>query len=227
MTTLVIAAHPDDEILGCGASIAKWVAMGEAVHIVIMAEGATSRGPTRDIDANSRELSLLARSAKQAGALLGADSVKLLGFPDNRMDSVDRLDLIKEVESEVERLQPHTVVTHHGGDLNIDHRIVHEAVVTACRPQPESIVRRLLAFEIPSSTEWQPSESNVAFQPNWFENVSQTIDSKLEALKLYQSEMREWPHARSLKNIEHLARWRGGSIGCEAAEAFMLMRDIR
>lgn len=224
---LIVAAHPDDEVLGCGASIAKWSEAGEEVHIVIMAEGATSRDAKRDVDANNEMLSMLTRSAQKAAKILGATSVKLLGFPDNRMDALDRLDVVKAVEAEIERLQPHTVVTHHCGDVNIDHRIIHEAVVTACRPQPGHPVRRLLAFEIPSSTEWQPLGSNTAFQPNWFEDVSETFYRKIDALEIYQAEMREWPHARSLQGVEYLARWRGGTVGCEAAEAFILMREIR
>ena len=143
------------------------------------------------------------------------------------MDSLDRLDIIKAIEVEIERLKPHTVVTHHCCDLNLDHRITHEAVVTACRPQPGHSVRLLLAFEVMSSTEWQTAGSNVVFQPNWFENVVEVFDYKIKALKSYQSEMREWPHPRSLENIEYLARCRGSTIGCELAEGFMLLRVIQ
>jgi LmbE family N-acetylglucosaminyl deacetylase len=225
-TILIVAAHPDDEVLGCGASIAKWSNAGESVHVLIMSEGATSRGSVRDVNMNSTELSLLSKSANLAGKILGTSSVKLLGLPDNRMDSLDRLDIIKLVEKEVDRLKPHTVVTHHGGDLNIDHRIIYESVITACRPQPGHVVKRLLTFEVVSSTEWQPSGSNSVFQPNWFEDVSITIDRKIEALKEYEMEMRQWPHARSLQNIEYLAKYRGASVGCAAAEAFMLIREI-
>ena len=203
-TILIVAAHPDDEVLGCGASIAKWSNAGESVHVLIMSEGATSRGSVRDVNMNSTELSLLSKSANLAGKILGTSSVKLLGLPDNRMDSLDRLDIIKLVEKEVDRLKPHTVVTHHGGDLNIDHRIIYESVITACRPQPGHVVKRLLTFEVVSSTEWQPSGSNSVFRPNWFEDVSITIDRKIEALKEYEMEMRQWPHARSLQNIEGL-----------------------
>lgn len=134
--------------------------------------------------------------------------------------------MIKLVEKEVERLKPHTVVTHFSGDLNIDHRITNEAVMTACRPQPGHCVRRLLAFEVLSSTEWRPDGSNTMFCPNWFEDVSETIDRKIEALKIYETEMREWPHARSLKNAKNLAYLRGNSVGCSAAEAFILLRNI-
>jgi len=226
-TILVVASHPDDEVLGCGASIAKWTASGSIVHVLIMAEGATSRSQVRDREVKSKELSLLEKSAHQAGNILGVASVKLLDFPDNRMDSLDRLDVIKAIETEIERIKPHTVVTHHCGDVNIDHRITHEAVVTACRPQPGYSVQLLLAFEVVSSTEWQPAGSGAAFQPNWFENVAETFDYKIKALEFYQSEMREWPHPRSLKNIEYLARCRGSAIGCELAEGFMLLRAIQ
>ncbi len=224
---LVVVAHPDDEVLGCGASIAKWTASGSIVHVLIMAEGATSRSQVRDRRVKSKELLLLGKSAHSAGSILGVASVKLLDFPDNRMDSLDRLDVIKAIEIEIERIKPHTVVTHHCGDVNIDHRIIHEAVITACRPQPGHSVRLLLAFEVASSTEWQPAGSSVAFQPNWFENVAETFDCKIKALEFYQSEMREWPHPRSLENIENLARYRGSSIGCELSESFMLLRKIQ
>ena len=227
MTILVVAAHPDDEILGCGASIAKWASLGDEVHILIMAEGATSRDNIRDADLKSDELLQLAKSAQLACKIIGASAVTLLGFPDNRMDSVDRLDVIKAVEKEVDRLQPHTLVTHHSGDLNIDHRITHEAVLTACRPQPGCSVRRILSFEIPSSTDWQELGNNTFFQPNWFEDVSAYIEYKIEALKVYESEMKQWPHSRSIENVKNLSLFRGSSVGCESAEAFMLIRNIQ
>ena len=223
---LIIAAHPDDEVLGCGASIAKWSSLGEEIHVIIMAEGETSRDGIRDHELRSNEISLLAKSAQKAGNILGVSSVKLLGLPDNRMDSVDRLHVIKLVEKEVERLKPHTVVTHYSGDLNIDHQITNEAVITACRPQPGHCVRKLLAFEVLSSTEWGAGGSTSTFCPNWFEDVSETIDRKIEALKIYDIEMRDWPHARSLQNVKNLACLRGNSIGCSAAEAFVLLRSI-
>ena len=223
-TILVVAAHPDDEVLGCGASIAKWTSSGSIVHILIMAEGSTSRDLVRNRKAKSNELLLLEKSAHSAGNILGAASVKLLDFPDNRMDSLDRLDVIKAIEAEIERIKPDTVVTHHCGDVNIDHRITHEAVVTACRPQPDSSVRCLLAFETASSTEWQTSQSSIPFQPNWFEDISTTLDRKIEALKAYDSEIHEFPHSRSYKSLKYLAHWRGASVGVDSAEAFMLLR---
>ena len=224
---LVVVAHPDDEVLGCGASIAKWSALGYSVQVVIMAEGATSRDPLRDRNARVKDLLMLSESAYRAGEVLSVSSVKILDAPDNRMDSLNLLDVIKLIEKEVDRLKPHTVVTHHGGDLNVDHRIVYDAVITACRPLPNFYVRRLLTFETVSSTEWSPPGFNLEFSPNYFEDVSKFIDIKIKALSVYNSEMREWPHPRSLDNVKNLAKLRGSSVGMEAAEAFTLLRELK
>ena len=226
MSVLVLAAHPDDEVLGCGATMARLAAEGHAVDVVIVAEGATSRDADRQPDTRRDELSALTSAARHAGEILGVRSVDLLGLPDNRLDSMDRLSLIKAVEAVVARIQPNTVFTHHAGDVNIDHRRLHEAVVTACRPQPGHCVRRLLFFEVASSTEWQPPGSAPAFQPAVFYDVADTLAAKRQALAAYASEMRPWPHARSLEAVEHLARWRGASVGVVAAEAFMLGREV-
>jgi LmbE family N-acetylglucosaminyl deacetylase len=223
---LVVVAHPDDEVLGCGGSIAKWSKDGHDIHILIMAEGATSRDKNRDRLKKKNELESLSNSAQIASKILGVQSVELLNFPDNRMDSVDLLDVVKTIEDYTEKLKPDVVITHHTGDLNIDHQITHQAVITACRPQPEQTVKRILSFEVPSATEWQSSTVFNHFVPNWFENISETLELKIKALKAYKSEMRKWPHARSIKAVEHLARWRGASMGYKAAEAFMLVRNI-
>ena len=227
MNYLVIAAHPDDEVLGCGGSIAKWVKAGNKVYVLIMAEGATSRDENRNRESRMKELSILEQSANYAADILGVKSVELLGYPDNRMDSVHLLDIIKVIENYIKKLQPEIIVTHHAGDLNIDHQIIHKAVITSCRPQPDNSIKRILSFEVPSATEWNSPIVDVPFIPNWFEDISDTLAMKVEALNAYQSEMRKWPHPRSIKAIEHLARWRGSSSGCEAAEAFMLVRNIR
>lgn len=223
---LVIAAHPDDEVLGCGGTIAAHSQAGDAVHVLILAEGITSREDHRDRDKNSTKLTQLSKSAQEANRLLGAASVYLHDFPDNRMDSIDRLTVIKLIEKFVDKYKPSIVYTHHAGDLNVDHRIIHEAVVTACRPALGNSVNTLLFFEIASSTEWQTSYSAPPFTPNWFVDISSTLNIKLKALEVYNSEMRDWPHPRSLKGVEYLARWRGGSSGLDAAEAFILGRKI-
>ena len=223
---LVVAAHPDDEVLGCGGTIARHAEAGNEVQVLIAAEGATSRQQQRNRMQVAEELSVLALAAQKAGSLLGAVGVELLDLPDNRLDSIDRLDLIKLVEERINLHQPDVVYVHHAGDVNVDHRRLHEAVVTACRPTPGHPVRRLLSYEVASSTEWQPPGSAAAFQPNWFVDISEQWQRKREALEAYASEMRPWPHARSLEAVEHLARWRGAQVGAEAAEGFCLLRQL-
>lgn len=223
---LVVAAHPDDEVLGCGGTIARHADAGDQVQVLIVAEGATSRQQQRDRNQATKALSALAQAAQQAGAILGAQGVEMLDLPDNRLDSLDRLDLIKHIEERIVCYQPQVVYVHHAGDVNVDHRRLHEAVVTACRPMPGQPVRLLLSFEVASSTEWQPPGSAPSFQPNWFVDISAQWPRKREALAAYASEMRPWPHARSLKALEHLARWRGAQVGVEAAEAFCLLRQL-
>lgn len=225
-TVLVVAAHPDDELLGCAGTLARHVAAGDAVHIAILAEGSTSRDLQRDAGAREAELSALVLAARAAGQVLGVASVECLALPDNRMDSIDLLDIVKSVEALIERHRPQIVYTHHVGDVNVDHELTHRAVYTACRPLPGHPVERLLAYETVSSTEWTPPGSAAAFVPNWFVDITATLDRKLAALAAYESEMRDWPHPRSLRAVEHLARWRGATIGADAAEAFVLMRHV-
>ena len=225
-SVLVVAAHPDDEVLGCGGTIAKHAIAGDNVQILIVAEGATSRHAERSRINASFELDCLAASADASKGILGAAGLEMLSLPDNRLDCVDRLELIKIIEERIQEHAPNIVYVHHAGDVNIDHRRLHEAVVTACRPIPNQPVRRILSFEVSSSTEWQAPGSAPFFCPNWFVDISAQWPRKREALVAYSSEMRPWPHARSLEAIEHLARWRGAQIGVEAAEAFCLLRQI-
>lgn len=224
MKILIIAAHPDDEVLGCGATMAKHANNGDEVHVVILVEGITSRDGKRSCEKRNTDLSQLAKSANKANSILGVKSLTLHNFPDNRMDSLYMLDVIKVIEGHISRRRPDTVYTHHAGDINIDHRIINTAVMTACRPQPESPIKKILFFEVPSSTGWHVPDPAQSFIPNWFEEVSGTLSAKLKALHAYKSEMKPWPHARSLKAVEYLAKWRGSSVGMEAAEAFSLGR---
>jgi LmbE family N-acetylglucosaminyl deacetylase len=221
----VVAAHPDDEVLGCGGTIARHAAEGDEVHVLIVAEGATSRGVVRDRAASGDALSQLAASARRANQLLGTAELELLEFPDNRLDGVDLLDVVKAVESFFDKCKPQTVYTHWPSDLNVDHRVVSEAVQTACRPIPKSTQEQILFFEVPSSTEWRLGAGG-RFEPNHFVDISATLELKRSALAAYGSEMRPWPHSRSLEAVQSLARWRGATVGMEAAEAFVLGRAL-
>jgi len=221
---LVLAAHPDDEVLGCGGTLAKLAAQGATVHVSFMADGVFSRPD--DLSVQQEHLKARRRAARKAAKILGVKSVSFGDFPDNRMDVVAVLDITKRIESLIDKHKPDTVFTHHCGDVNIDHRRTHDAVVTACRPQIGHPVRTLLCCEVPSSTEWQLPGSASVFAPNWFIDISDELECKLEALDAYSSELRNWPHPRSREAVEHLARWRGATVGVHAAEAFVLGRQL-
>lgn len=223
---LVVAAHPDDEVLGCGGTILRHTSNADIVRILILAEGVTSRDPSRNKEKHHMELAKLHADSTEAAKRLGAESVRLCSFPDNRMDRLDLLDVVKEVEQEISAFQPNIVYTHHSGDVNIDHRITHDAVITACRPLPGNPVKTLLFFEILSSTEWQIPSPGRIFAPNWFVNIEEELEEKLNALHCYASEMREFPHPRSYESVRSLASYRGTTIGCKYAEAFSLGRKI-
>ncbi|MBK8190667.1 MAG: PIG-L family deacetylase [Vampirovibrionales bacterium] len=223
---LALVAHPDDEILGVGGALARHAKRRDEVFVAILAEGVTSRVLSSERASCGEALSALARAARAANDILGVQELVLGDFADNRMDERPRLDVIRFVEGLFQRFQPDIVYTHAAHDVNIDHRRVHEATVTACRPLPGCCVKRLLFFETPSSTEWRPPASATPFAPDWFVDISETLSQKLEALSAYACEMRPWPHARSLEAVTHLARWRGASVGVDAAEAFVLGRML-
>lgn len=223
MKVLVVAAHPDDEVLGCGATIAAHTARGDEVAVLILGEGGTSRTPSRVAD--DEVVGELASCAREAAARLGIATIDLAGLPDNRFDSVDLLDVAKLVEAAVERHTPEVVYTHHALDLNVDHQRTHAAVLVATRPQPGSVVHSVYAFEVPSSTEWAEPIHGV-FRPARFVDVSDVIERKVDALGAYESEMRPFPHSRSIEAVRALATWRGASVGVAAAEAFEVVREV-
>ncbi len=218
-TILVVAAHGDDEVLGCGGVMARHAALGDAVHVLLLADGETSRGAG---DTNARQ-----KAAQAAGKVLGVQSVTCLDLPDNRMDGLPLLDVVRKVENEVERTKPQIIYTHHGGDLNVDHQVVHRAVLTACRPLPSSTVREIYGFEVLSSTEWASTDQDAtAFRPVRFVATDRYFERKVEALHCYETEMRDFPHARSYGAVEALAKLRGAQNGLAAAEAFTVLRQI-
>ncbi len=226
MRALVIAAHPDDEVLGCGATAARLVAEGNDVQFAILGEGMTSRHASRD-DADARKLKQLQRQAHAAAEKLGVKTVTMHQLPDNRLDQVPLLEVVKVVEDLVDRVKPEVIYTHHGGDLNVDHGIIHRAVLTATRPVAGQPVREIYAFEVPSSTEWAFQRLESAFRPNVFVEVTRTLEAKIAAMACYKTEVRKFPHPRSAEALRAIAvRW-GSVAGCAAAEAFELVRCLR
>jgi len=219
-TILVVAAHADDEVLGCGGTIAKHAKAGDEVHILFMADGVGSRGSTKELAAREE-------AARKAADIMGAQEPVFLGLPDNRMDGLDLLDIVQPLEKHIAAIQPSVIYTHHGGDLNVDHQLTHKAVMTACRPQPGFCVKEILSFEVLSSTEWAAPRAENACLPAMAVNIGECFDAKMAALKAYDMEMRAFPHARSYEAVEALAVYRGASFGYEKAEAFVINRIIK
>jgi len=219
-TVLVVAAHSDDEALGCASTMAKHIDGGDQVHVLFMTNGVDARSVTGD-EALKRQ-----DAAQKAVDVLGVASMKNLNFPDNKMDSVPLLDVTQRLEKVIAELQPAIIYTHHIGDLNIDHQVTHKAVMTACRPQPDFCVKEIYAFEVLSSTEWQTPNIH-PFSPNVFVDISDFIDTKKRVLESYGEEMRQIPHSRSIDNVIRLNAIRGNAVGVNFAEAFMLLRKIK
>jgi LmbE family N-acetylglucosaminyl deacetylase len=218
---LVVAAHADDEALGCGGTIAKHVAAGDEVYIVFLADGVTSR-----IASNESDHCLRVAAAEKAQEILGTKKYFMLGFPDNSMDSVPFLEIVQKIEHIVDEIHPQIVYTHHYGDLNIDHRITHQATMTACRPVPGSPIKEIYGFEVLSSTEWQ-TPNVFPFIPTVFVDISGFVHIKKRILEVYGEEMRLEPHSRSIKNAINLCSFRGNSVGFDFGEAFTLLRCLK
>ena len=216
---LVVAAHSDDEVLGCGGTIAKHVCQGDDVCVVFMTNGVTSRKES------PKDIKLRKYASISALKALGVSRHSQFDFPDNRMDTVALLDIVKAIENVVVDFEPTIVYTHSLHDLNIDHQITNKAVMTVCRPQTSSTVEKILAFEVLSSSEWN-SPSALSFKPQYIVDISEHWNAKINALKCYNDEIRNFPHSRSYKTVEALATLRGGTNGFDKAEAFFVERIL-
>lgn len=216
---MVIAAHPDDELLGVAGTLAKHVSLGDEVRAVVVSEGASSRyaeGVDNELQAAGR----------RAAAHLGLASIEFLGLPDQRLDSLPILEVIRDVERRVSAFAPHVVYTHHWGDVNRDHSVVSEAVTVACRPIGADYPTEVLCFETPSSTEWSIPSPEKAFVPNVFVDVTDTLEKKLSAMAFYDTELRPYPHPRSLDALRARAAYWGQQVTRPYAEAFVLLRRV-
>lgn len=215
---LVVAAHSDDETLGCGGTIARLTSQGWDVGVIFMTNGVGARLESTEAQAHQRS-----NAAKDAVAKLGAKVLISYDFPDNAMDSVPLIKLVQAIESGSCDFVPKVVLTHHAHDLNVDHRMVHQAVLTAFRPLPSCSVEAILCFEVPSSTAWS-SAALPAFQPTFNIDITNTFHAKIDAMKCYEMEMRNPPHPRSAQMVKVLAQYRGSICGLAMAEAFEVQR---
>lgn len=211
---LIICAHPDDEAIGCAGTIKKYADSGFEIALLVGTdgEGARSKG---EQNIESRVSSL-----DESNKILNIKKTFYLEYPDNQLDSIPLLEIVKKIEKAIYDFKPSIVFTHHLGDLNIDHQIIHKATMTACRPQTNFFVNEIFCYEVMSSTDWQLKNNNY-FIPNVYVDITDHIKDKIKVLEIYKKEMREHPHARSIENIINNAKVRGATVGFEYAEAFI------
>ena len=215
---LVVAAHPDDEILGCGGTLIKLKSLNCEIQVIFLTNGVSSR--------NSKNLNKLIldrkKSSNKCAKLIGLKKIHFLNFPDNKLDSIPLLNIIKKIKKLIDAFKPDHIFTHSEFDLNIDHRVTYNAVLTATRPEDTNI-KSLICFEIPSSTDYS---FNFRFRPNLFIDINDFYHKKLNCLKFYDQELRPYPHPRSYENIKNLSKIRGSLVGLKISEAFEIKKLI-
>jgi LmbE family N-acetylglucosaminyl deacetylase len=226
MTVLCVVAHPDDEVLGMGGTLARHAVGGEDVHVCILSDGVTSR--YHDVtEAAEEEITRRRQKARAACDRLGVDTLSIHEYPDNQFDTVPLLDIVQTIESEISSHEPDVVYTHHHGDLNIDHELTCRAVVTATRPMADSGIRQVLASETLSASEWSVPDQSNAFQPTSFVAIADQLENKIAGLECYDEELRAPPHPRTIKTVRQNAEVWGAKAGVRAAEPFELLREVR
>jgi LmbE family N-acetylglucosaminyl deacetylase len=219
MKILVLATHPDDEVLGCGGSIARHTASGDRVEVLVVTRGTPEKYSKEQVD-------LLRQELEAAHAILGVSKVHFLDFPAPKLDTVPLCELADSLGTALAAAQPEVLYLPHRGDLHSDHRAVFAAAMVAARPIGGNGARRLLCYETLSETEWAAPVIEEAFLPTVFVDISDFLEKKKQALACYRSQLKEFPHPRSLQGVEALARLRGSAVGVNAAEAFQLIREI-
>ena len=217
---LVVIAHSDDEVLGCGGTIINHVQNKDEVFVLVISDGESSR--------ESHNLAHRKSCLEKSCSILGVSHFKQLNYEDSKLDSYPILDIIREIEIVSKTFSPNIIYTHSQADINIDHQVTSKATITSFRATPDSNVDCIYTFEIPSSTEWNTIEARSLFTPNHFVELNQDdVDKKFEALNCYEEEIRPFPHPRSLDYLTSLMKVRGGSIGVNYAEAFVSERVIK
>ena len=216
-----IAAHPDDEVLGLGGTLIKHVNSGDKVFIILLSEGESSK-----IEKNKKNPHRKL-NAEECSNIIGSNLYKIFDYPDQELDTIPILEIIKNLEKILKKLRPDIAYVHHQGDLNKDHQIASQSTLTALRPMNKfDLHTEIRSFETPSSTDQSPFEGQFIFKPNFYVSIENIWDKKVDALKTYNKELHNFPHPRSLKSIESLAIKRGMESGFKKAEAFMVLRRM-
>ncbi|MEQ8190918.1 MAG: PIG-L deacetylase family protein [Candidatus Eremiobacterota bacterium] len=222
MRILVIAAHPDDEVYGMGGTIAKLSSLGHQVYTLIVTEGCSTQYPN-----SPQIIEVKKEEALQCSRILNVKETIFGNLPDMKLDSLPHVEINAVIEKAIKTVKPDVVYTHHKGDINKDHRLVYESTLVACRPTPGQCVRKLLSYQVPSSTEWCGSNAEEIFIPNIFEEIEAFAEVKYQAISVYQTEIREYPHPRSLEYVRVWDQSTGMKVGLKQAEAFNLIRNTR
>ena len=220
---LVVAAHSDDDALGCGGTLIKLAHKGHEIHTIYFTDGVSSRKKGKD---SKKKILKRKKHSLEASKILGIKTLKNFSYPDNQLDTVPLLKITRNIENAINKIKPDILFTHYENDLNVDHQVIFKAVLTATRPKPRLKLNKIFLFETLSSTEWKYSIKKQQFNPNYFVDISKTINKKIKAFSCYKDEVCDWPHPRSLKGIKNLAMIRGQSVGKKFCEAFYLLREI-
>jgi LmbE family N-acetylglucosaminyl deacetylase len=220
MKILVIAPHPDDEVLGCGGTIAKYKKSGDEVYLCIATRAYRPDWSEEFLRNRPKEI-------EKSNKILGITKTYFLDYPTAKLDTIPQKELNDSISEIVKKIKPEIVYAPYEGDLSKEHRLIFEAVIVATRPKLGSSVKKLLIYETLSETEWGRAFTKKMFIPNVYVDISDTLKEKLEAMKAYKSELKKYPHPRSLEMIEVLAKKRGSEVGLKFAEAFMLIREIK
>ncbi|MCJ8344561.1 PIG-L family deacetylase [bacterium] len=218
MKTLIIAAHPDDEVLGCGGYIKKY-SQEQEIEVLVLTNGCATRY-------DDQMIQTLQSHAIQANLHLGKHKIYFEDLPNQGLDAIPLSQIIQVIEKHIQRFQPARVLTHHFSDLNLDHQMVYQASITACRPLHGLAVQEIYSYFTASSTEWNQTATSNRFEANWILDITDELSSKLAAMAEYKSEVRAYPHPRSLAAMETYAKYFGISHGLLAAEPYQLIRKI-
>ena len=222
---LVIAAHPDDEVLGMGGTVAKLTSEGKEVHLLIVTDGSTSQ--YKDSEDLEKIINDKKAETLNCANALGIKSVLYGGLPDMKLDVTPHIEVNAVIEKAIEEIAPDTVFTHFWGDVNMDHRCVYHSTMVAVRPTATQVVKNVYCYSVPSSTEWSPCVANTAFMPNVYVDISNGfLERKCEGLNCYKTELRDYPHPRSIEHIKKQDNAEVLKVGVESAESFVLLRSV-
>ena len=221
---LIIAAHPDDEVLGMGGTIVNLVKEGKEVNLLIVTDGSSSQ--YRGADNLAEIIAAKKQETRRCADVLGIKNIYYGGLPDMKLDCIPHIDINQAIEQVVDKMQPDTVFTHFWGDVNCDHQNVYKSTLVTVRPLMGQVVKELYCYRVPSSTEWTPNKADTMFMPNYFVDIEQFAEQKYKAFACYTTELRDYPHPRSVQYLRETDKAAGLRVGLLAAEEFVLLRKL-